>query len=80
MSGLGLKNPLTHPLDVTSEIIPNTAQGKAILVARIPITLCGLHLIPLILEHYDPSLTFQTCLIKFSPIFKRYRHNDKSLY
>ena len=60
MSGLGLGNALSQPLDVTSEIIPNTDQGKAILVARIPITLCGLHLVPLILEHYDPSLTFQT--------------------
>ena len=24
MSGLGLENALSHPLDVTSEIIPNT--------------------------------------------------------
>jgi len=60
MSGLGLTDALNHPLDVTSEIIPNADKGKAALVARQPFTLCGLPLVPLILEHYDPSLTFQT--------------------
>lgn len=60
MSGLGLKHALNHSLDVTSEIIPNTDKGEATLVARQPFTLCGIHLVPLILDNYDPSLTFQT--------------------
>lgn len=60
MSGLGLTDALNQALDVTSEIIPNADKGKAALVARQPFTLCGLHLIPIILEHYHPSLTFQT--------------------
>ena len=60
MSGLGLKKTLSHPLDVTSEIISNTDKGKASLIARETFTLCGLNMVPLILKHYDPSLTFST--------------------
>jgi nicotinate-nucleotide pyrophosphorylase (carboxylating) len=60
MAGLGLKNPLSHPLDVTSEIIPKTGNGKAALIARKSFTLCGLHLVPLILTQYNPSLSFET--------------------
>lgn len=60
MSGLGLKSAQRHPIDVTSEIIPNEEKGTATLVARQSFTLCGLHLVPLILAHYDPSLNFQT--------------------
>lgn len=60
MSGLGLKTASSQPLDVTSEIIPQTENGKAALVARKSFTLCGLHLVPLILKQYDSSLAFQT--------------------
>ena len=60
LSGLGLKETPIQPLDVTSQIIPNTDKGQASLVARQAFTLCGLHLVPLILEHYDPFLSFQT--------------------
>ena len=60
MSGLGLKKTLSHPLDVTSEIISNTDRGKASLIARETFTVCGLNMIPLILQQYDPSLTFRT--------------------
>ncbi len=59
LNGKGLAVAPTHTGDATSKVIANNTNGSAFLVARETITLCGLPLVPLILEAYNTELTFE---------------------
>ena len=52
--GAGLAQRPATPADVTTATFPPAhAKGQAQLIAREPMTLCGLPLVPLALDHYD---------------------------
>lgn len=59
LNGKGLAVAPAHTGDATSKVLSDTSNGSAYLVARETITICGLPLIPLILEAYDTKLSFE---------------------
>lgn len=52
LGGAGLKAPPVRAWDVSSALLPEAATGSAELVARQPMVLSGLRLVPLIAEAY----------------------------
>tara|TARA_Y100000588_G_scaffold384036_1_gene474519 strand:+ start:148 stop:1080 length:933 start_codon:yes stop_codon:yes gene_type:complete len=53
LTGAGLSSPPENPTDVTTNTFrPSAEEGQAAIVAREPITICGLSLVPLILEAF----------------------------
>lgn len=60
--GSGFRRKPIHRGDVTTRgLIAPTVRGRARLTARESMTVCGLPLIPLILENYGASGRFQPC-------------------
>jgi len=58
LQGVGLKNVPTHPGDATTDALPLSHPGQAQLIARQPMTLCGIHLVANILAAYGGDATF----------------------
>ena len=56
--GSGLTQQPQHRNDVTTACIGDPVQGKAMLVARAPLIVCGLPLIPMILKTYGSGCSF----------------------
>lgn len=52
LEGAGLKATPASPRDVTTEALAGQAKGSARLVARNPLCICGLGLIPVVLDVY----------------------------
>ena len=59
LAGAGLKRRPEQLGDLTSMLMPEGAQGEATLNAREPLVVCGLPLVPLILESYGSECTFE---------------------
>jgi nicotinate-nucleotide pyrophosphorylase (carboxylating) len=57
--GTGLVTPPAQRGDVTSSLLPSGGQGHSAVVARESLTVCGLVLIPLIMESYGAALAWQ---------------------
>ena len=60
LAGAGLMNRSPQVGDVTTALMPEGANGTARLIAKEPLILCGLELIPLVLEAYDGTIRFET--------------------
>lgn len=58
LQGAGLIKPLKKPRDVTSAVLKHSGNGWATLNAREDLVLCGLPLVPLVLNAYHSQLTF----------------------
>ncbi len=58
LDGRGLARSPERRGDVTSNLLRAHLRGKARLVAREPIVICGLHLGPIILEAYGSGMSF----------------------
>lgn len=58
LEGLGLNALPQSPGDVTTDAIATDSLGTAELVTRKAITVCGMHLAPLILQAYHPLAQF----------------------
>jgi nicotinate-nucleotide pyrophosphorylase (carboxylating) len=58
MGGAGLKVRPERPRDVTSDLMPAGRQARAMLNARRDMVVCGLGMIPLILEVYGGAARF----------------------
>lgn len=67
-AGAGLAHRPARLGDITTALMPEDAQGNARLVAREPLILCGLGLIPLILAAYGGSVLFETNFKDGDPI------------
>jgi len=61
LAGAGLARPVT-PGDVTTSALVGDALARADFVARQPLTVCGLPLLPLIFESFGPK-----CVVKPAP-------------
>lgn len=57
-AGLGLLHRSNHPIDITTQALNIQGQGRAVLVARQAMILCGLGLIPFFIEAYDTLIRF----------------------
>ena len=57
--GLGLKVAPKYQQDVSSQCWKSEKTGKANLVARTELTVCGIKMVPLILAHYHQDCTFK---------------------
>lgn len=62
LAGAGLVQRPPYLGDVTTALMPPGHNAKAQLNAREACTLCGLHLVPKVLETYGPNCTFKTSL------------------
>jgi len=61
LAGAGLAARPNQLGDITTALMPEGATGKAQLVAREPLVICGLDLIPLIIEAYsNENIRFET--------------------
>jgi nicotinate-nucleotide pyrophosphorylase (carboxylating) len=61
LEGWGLAHPPAATGDVTSKVIGSgKEQAQAMLVAREPLTVCGLPLVQLVLDAYGPDCRFET--------------------
>ena len=58
LAGAGLAQRPAQLGDPTSALMPDGAEGRARLVAREPMVVCGLPLIPLVLEAHDENCAF----------------------
>ena len=52
LAGAGLRDKPARPGDATTALLDGATKGSASLVAREPMTLCGLGLVPMVLEVY----------------------------
>lgn len=59
LAGAGLAARPARLGDVTTALMPEGANGKAQLTARDPLTICGLGLVPIILESYGADCSFE---------------------
>lgn len=62
LAGAGLARRPACLGDVTTALMPTGNAARAQLNARQDCKLCGLHLIPLVLENYGPDCQFETAL------------------
>lgn len=60
LAGAGLAQRPERLGDVTTALMPEGARGHAQLTAREPLVICGLKLVPLILEAYGADCEFST--------------------
>lgn len=60
LAGAGLAERPERLGDVTSALMSESSVGQANLTAREPMVVCGLHLVPLILQAYSSECEFQT--------------------
>ena len=58
LAGAGLARRPDRLGDLTAALVPEAARGDAALVAREPLTVCGLPLLPLVLESYSEATAF----------------------
>lgn len=58
LAGAGLANKPERLGDITSALLPDDKEGRCQLVAREPMVVCGLPLVPLILETYKKNHRF----------------------
>ncbi len=58
LAGWGLRERPPQPGDATSALMPEDKQGAARLMAREPMTVCGLPLVPMVLECYGGKVEF----------------------
>ncbi len=56
--GIGLAHPPDTPGDATSKLLAHSEKGSAVLVAREPMIVCGMPLIPIVLKAYHQDLAF----------------------
>ena len=56
--GKGLRKPPVHAEDVTTNCVQGKMEGAAVLKAKVPLWVCGLGLVPLILEQYGEACSF----------------------
>ena len=68
LAGAGLINRPSQLGDITTALMPEKANGAAQLVAREPLIICGIELVPLILEAYGKTVDFKTDLKDGDPI------------
>ncbi len=68
LAGAGLACRPEQLGDVTSALMPDNAVGKARITARQPLVLCGLGMIPLVLQAYDPACRFEPAAQDGDPI------------
>lgn len=59
LAGAGLANRPERLGDVTTALMPEGAKGNAQLTAREPLIICGLGLLPIILESYGADCSFE---------------------
>lgn len=59
LAGAGLAQRPEQLGDVTSALMPEGALGQARIVARQPLIACGVAMVPLVLQAYDPSCSFE---------------------
>ncbi|MGJ8649073.1 MAG: carboxylating nicotinate-nucleotide diphosphorylase [Opitutaceae bacterium] len=59
LAGAGLAVRPARLGDVTTALMPEGAQGSAQLTAREPLIVCGLGLIPIVLNTYDENCSFE---------------------
>ena len=62
LEGAGLAEPAKAGGDVTSELLAQSGNGRATLHARETLVVCGLPLIPIVLEAYSEELSFEPAL------------------
>jgi nicotinate-nucleotide pyrophosphorylase (carboxylating) len=62
LAGAGLAEKPSYLGDVTTALMPTGHDAKAQLNTRESCTLCGLNLVPKVLETYGPNCTFETSL------------------
>ena len=60
LAGSGLINRPNQLGDISTALVPEEANGTARLVAREPLIICGLKLVPLVLEAYGKTVDFKT--------------------
>lgn len=68
LAGAGLANRPDQLGDITTALMPEDASGAAQLIAREPLIICGLKLVPLILEAYGKVIHFETDLKDGDPV------------
>ncbi len=68
LAGAGVTNRPNQLGDVTTALMPEGANGNAQLIAREPLIVCGLELLPLILEAYGKTAQFETTLKDGDPV------------
>lgn len=59
LAGFGFHRPPEHPMDVTTSLMPAGKRGQARVSARQALVVCGMELVPLILEVYGAHCHFQ---------------------
>tara|TARA_B100001123_G_scaffold448281_1_gene608647 strand:- start:416 stop:1342 length:927 start_codon:yes stop_codon:yes gene_type:complete len=59
LEGAGLANPPTVYGDLSSNLLQAKGTGRASLVSRESLVVCGLPVVPVILETYHPKLNFE---------------------
>ena len=59
LAGAGLATRPTRLGDITTALMPEGASGKGQLTAREPLIICGLELLPIILESYGADCSFE---------------------
>jgi nicotinate-nucleotide pyrophosphorylase (carboxylating) len=60
LAGAGLIDRPNQLGDISTMLMPEESNGTAQLVAREPLIICGLKLVPLILEAYGKTVDFKT--------------------
>ena len=70
LAGAGLAERPSQLGDVTTALMPESTNGTAHLIAREPLIVCGLELVPLILEAYGGTVHFEAGLKDGSPVNK----------
>ncbi len=68
LAGAGLINRPNQLGDISTALVPEEANGTARLVAREPLIICGLELVPLVLEAYGNTVDFKTDFKDGDPI------------
>ena len=62
LKGAGLAGRQSEAGDLSTGILESSGWGKALLVARAEMVVCGLPLVPLILQAYGPDVALETAL------------------
>jgi nicotinate-nucleotide pyrophosphorylase (carboxylating) len=68
LDGAGLRKPAQPGGDATTELLAADAPGTVELVAREPMRLCGLRLVPMILESYGGGCTWSPTVSDGTPL------------
>ena len=68
LAGAGLAERPNQLGDITTALMPEEAIGVAQLVTREPLIICGLELLPLVLEAYGETVRFETDLADGEPV------------